>query len=203
MIEVWRPFWVLWLMLGAVVLEIASVWLLVAGWGEGTAWRLLRGALELGLGWRAGLAGLGLGPGAKPQGPPAGHAARGFRVVRPCRCCSRARRNGCWPRVACPPWACVRAARAHHGFPGLHPAGPWSRAWPAATAAAPWWPTPPCGPCSGACRPPCCCASPAPCRRPVGAGCWPRRCCGPVSRWSGVGGCSTGLAGRAPDGRPG
>ena len=50
MIEVWRPFWVLWLMLGAVVLEIASVWLMVAGWGEGTAWRLLRGALELGLG---------------------------------------------------------------------------------------------------------------------------------------------------------
>jgi len=50
MIEVWRPFWVLWLMLGAVVLEIACVWLMVAGWGEGTAWRLLRGALELGLG---------------------------------------------------------------------------------------------------------------------------------------------------------
>ena len=50
MIEVWRPFWVLWLMLGAVGLEVASVWLLVAGWGEGTAWRLLRGALELGLG---------------------------------------------------------------------------------------------------------------------------------------------------------
>lgn len=50
MIEVWRPFWVLWLMLGAVVLEIASVWLMVAGRGEGTAWRLLRGALELGLG---------------------------------------------------------------------------------------------------------------------------------------------------------
>ncbi|WP_310566365.1 NnrS family protein [Hydrogenophaga sp.] len=50
MIEVWRPFWVLWLMLGAVVLEIASVWLMVLGWGEGTAWRLLRGALELGLG---------------------------------------------------------------------------------------------------------------------------------------------------------
>jgi len=50
MIEVWRPFWVLWLMLGAVALEIVSVWLLVMGWGEGTAWRLLRGALELGAG---------------------------------------------------------------------------------------------------------------------------------------------------------
>lgn len=50
MIELWRPFWVLWLMLGAVGLEVASVWLLVAGWGEGTAWGLLRGALELGLG---------------------------------------------------------------------------------------------------------------------------------------------------------
>ncbi len=50
MIEVWRPFWVLWLMLGAVALEIVSVWLLVMGWGEGPAWRLLRGALELGVG---------------------------------------------------------------------------------------------------------------------------------------------------------
>lgn len=50
MIEVWRPFWVLWLMLGAVLLESASVWLMVAGWGEGTLWRLLRGALELGIG---------------------------------------------------------------------------------------------------------------------------------------------------------
>lgn len=50
MIEVWRPFWVLWLMLAAVVLEVASVWLMLAGWGEGTAWRLLRGALELGIG---------------------------------------------------------------------------------------------------------------------------------------------------------
>ncbi|MDZ7910032.1 MAG: NnrS family protein [Gemmobacter sp.] len=50
MIEAWRPFWVLWLMLATVVLEIASVWLMLAGWGEGTAWRLLRGALELGVG---------------------------------------------------------------------------------------------------------------------------------------------------------
>lgn len=50
MIEAWRPFWVLWLMLATVVLEIVSVWLMFAGWGESTAWRLLRGALELGVG---------------------------------------------------------------------------------------------------------------------------------------------------------
>ena len=50
MVGAWRPFWVLWLMLAAVVLEIVSVWLMLAGWGEGTAWRLLRGALELGVG---------------------------------------------------------------------------------------------------------------------------------------------------------
>lgn len=50
MIEAWRPFWVLWLMLAAVVLEIVAVWLGVAGLGESTVWRVLRGALELGLG---------------------------------------------------------------------------------------------------------------------------------------------------------
>ncbi len=50
LIEVWRPFWVLWLMLGAAALEIVSVWLMVKGWGEGVVWRVLRGALELGLG---------------------------------------------------------------------------------------------------------------------------------------------------------
>lgn len=50
MIEVWRPFWVLWLMLGAVVLEVLAVWLAVAGWGELAAWRVLRGVLELAIG---------------------------------------------------------------------------------------------------------------------------------------------------------
>lgn len=50
MIAVWRPFWVLWLMLAAVGLEVIAVWVPVAGGGEGTAWRLLRGALELGIG---------------------------------------------------------------------------------------------------------------------------------------------------------
>ena len=37
-------------MLATAVLEVVSVWLMLAGWGEGTAWRLLRGALELGVG---------------------------------------------------------------------------------------------------------------------------------------------------------
>lgn len=50
MIEVWRPFWVLWLMLGAAVLEVVSVWVLMAGWGDAVVWRVARGALELAAG---------------------------------------------------------------------------------------------------------------------------------------------------------
>lgn len=50
MIEVWRPFWVLWLMLGAVALEVLAVWLAAAGWAELAGWRMLRGALELAIG---------------------------------------------------------------------------------------------------------------------------------------------------------
>ncbi|MCB2017875.1 MAG: NnrS family protein, partial [Hydrogenophaga sp.] len=50
MIEVWRPFWVLWLMLGAVVLEVVSVWVDWAGWGDAAIWRGLRGGLELAAG---------------------------------------------------------------------------------------------------------------------------------------------------------
>lgn len=50
MIEVWRPFWVLWLMLGSVVLEVLSVWLAQAGWGDSAIWHGLRGVLELAAG---------------------------------------------------------------------------------------------------------------------------------------------------------
>lgn len=64
-IKVWRPFWLLWLMLGAAVFEAVVVWLELVGLPQGTAgtvWTLLRGLLELGVGavllWLAGVWGL-------------------------------------------------------------------------------------------------------------------------------------------------
>jgi len=47
MIQVWRPFWVLWLMLGVAVLEVVAVWMSFAGWGDAILWRGIRGALEV------------------------------------------------------------------------------------------------------------------------------------------------------------
>ena len=64
-IQVWRPFWLLWLMLGAAVFEAAAVWVELDGPPRGpvgTAWMLVRGLLELGTGavllWLAGVWGL-------------------------------------------------------------------------------------------------------------------------------------------------
>ena len=49
LIEVWRPFWVLWLMLGAASFEIAALWL--QAWGvQGSAWLMFRGVVEIVLG---------------------------------------------------------------------------------------------------------------------------------------------------------
>lgn len=57
MIDVWRPFWVLWMLLGAVALELAAIWVpLVMSWlGEpagrgGRAWMLGLGLLQLAAG---------------------------------------------------------------------------------------------------------------------------------------------------------
>lgn len=50
MMQVWRPLWVLWLMLGVASIEVISVWVTFAGWGDTTPWRLVRGALELATG---------------------------------------------------------------------------------------------------------------------------------------------------------
>ena len=50
MVAVWRPFWVLWVLLAAAALEAVAVWVEFAGLpgGEaGRAWMLLRGLLEL------------------------------------------------------------------------------------------------------------------------------------------------------------
>ena len=64
-IQVWRPFWLLWLMLGAAAFEAAAVWVEFEGPLRGPvapAWMLLRGVLELGVGavllWLAGVWGL-------------------------------------------------------------------------------------------------------------------------------------------------
>lgn len=62
---VWRPFWVLWLMLAAAALEAAAVWVEFDGPLQGpvaSAWMLVRGALELAVGvvllWLAGVWGV-------------------------------------------------------------------------------------------------------------------------------------------------
>lgn len=64
-IQVWRPFWLLWLMLGAAVFEAAAVWVEFEGplhGPVGTVWMLVRGLLELGTGavllWLAGVWGV-------------------------------------------------------------------------------------------------------------------------------------------------
>ena len=65
MVALWRPFWVLWLMLAAAALEVLAVWLEVygpVGTPAATAWMLLRGTLELATGamllWLASVWGL-------------------------------------------------------------------------------------------------------------------------------------------------
>lgn len=52
MVQAWRPFWVLWLMLAAVVAEALAVWLPWLGWAPAldTGGLLVRGALELSVG---------------------------------------------------------------------------------------------------------------------------------------------------------
>ena len=49
-IQVWRPFWLLWLMLGAAAFEAAAVWVEFEGPLRGPvapAWMLLRGVLDV------------------------------------------------------------------------------------------------------------------------------------------------------------
>jgi uncharacterized protein involved in response to NO len=53
MVEVWRPFWALWVMLAAAALEVVSVWVELSGvpaGDAGRAWVLVRGLLELAAG---------------------------------------------------------------------------------------------------------------------------------------------------------
>ncbi len=50
MVAVWRPFWVLWVLVAAAALEAVAVWVELSGWPSGDAgrfWMLLRGLLEL------------------------------------------------------------------------------------------------------------------------------------------------------------
>lgn len=49
LIEVWRPFWVLWLMLGAAAFEVLALWL--QAWSvQDQAWLVVRGVIEIGVG---------------------------------------------------------------------------------------------------------------------------------------------------------
>ena len=50
MVQAWRPFWVLWLMLGAALLQVLATWLEWAGvpaCRAGTVWALVHGTLQL------------------------------------------------------------------------------------------------------------------------------------------------------------
>ena len=71
MVQAWRPFWVLWLMLAAAALQVLATWLEWAGVHASTAgpaWVLLHGTLQLVVGgvsqwlvWGLGTGALGLG----------------------------------------------------------------------------------------------------------------------------------------------
>lgn len=53
MVQAWRPFWVLWLMLGAALMQIAAAWLEWAGVpvvAAGPPWTLVLGTLQLAVG---------------------------------------------------------------------------------------------------------------------------------------------------------
>ena len=53
MVQAWRPFWVLWLMLGAALMQVAATWLEWAGVpvvGAGPPWTLVLGTLQLAVG---------------------------------------------------------------------------------------------------------------------------------------------------------
>ena len=53
MVQAWRPFWVLWLMLGAALMQVVAAWLEWAGVpvvGVGPPWTLVLGTLQLAVG---------------------------------------------------------------------------------------------------------------------------------------------------------
>jgi uncharacterized protein involved in response to NO len=50
MVKAWRPFWVLWVMLGAAVLEVLAVWVPWAAGSPVRGWMLFQGLAELAVG---------------------------------------------------------------------------------------------------------------------------------------------------------
>jgi uncharacterized protein involved in response to NO len=123
MVQAWRPFWVLWLMLAAAALQVLAAWLELAGVpssAAGTAWLLVHGTLQLMVGgvWSAG----SVGAGAKLEEQVAVHVAHRLSVA------------GCGVPAG---WGVAvagghaghgsagtgSAARADHGLPRLADAG--------------------------------------------------------------------------------
>ncbi|MBA4261841.1 MAG: short-chain dehydrogenase [Comamonadaceae bacterium] len=47
MVQAWRPFWVLWALLGAAAFEVLAVWVAASGWAAAPGWMLLQGSMEL------------------------------------------------------------------------------------------------------------------------------------------------------------
>ena len=47
MVEAWRPFWVLWALLGTAAFEVLAVWVGAAGWASDPGWMLVQGLVEL------------------------------------------------------------------------------------------------------------------------------------------------------------
>ena len=120
-VAAWRPFWALGLMLAVVVLEVLAAWVdLLQPLGHGVA----AAAWHAGAGGRcrAAVAGCGVGLGAEPEKPFAGHAAHRLCLAGPSLAA-----GGCQPVAQLghghTSAAAGRAARTHHGLPSVAHAG--------------------------------------------------------------------------------
>ena len=92
MVEVWRPFWVLWALLAAAAMEAVAVGVELSGWTSGDAgraWMLLRGLLELAAGGVVLWLAVAWGLVQSLEDSPAGHAAHRFRLARAGVCAGR------------------------------------------------------------------------------------------------------------------
>ena len=201
LVQAWRPFWVLWLMLAAAGMQVLAAWL---EWGgiaaspAGPAWAVVHGTLQVLVGgvlvWLAWV--WGLVQSLKNKLLAMLHI--GFL----------------WLGVAfllggLAQWLAVGLGVGSLGLGALHALSMgclWSRGCRVATAGGRWWLTASCGRCSVCCSWLPCCALLPRCQCFPQAGC--RGCCWAVpasgsSPWGcGVGGWRAGMAACAPMGAP-